>query len=56
MVISNIWAMHHDEESYTDPTVFNPERFLSNASDNDHTNSAGLTEDHYGFGFGRRFV
>ncbi|KAF7346476.1 hypothetical protein MSAN_01875700 [Mycena sanguinolenta] len=47
-VLSNIWAMGHDESKYSNPDEFNPERFL---------NSDGQlnTDDHIlGFGFGRR--
>lgn len=28
MVIMNIWGIHHDEKSWKDPYVFDPERFL----------------------------
>lgn len=28
MVIMNIWGIHHDEKSWKDPYLFNPERFL----------------------------
>ncbi|XP_052103028.1 steroid 17-alpha-hydroxylase/17,20 lyase-like [Mytilus californianus] len=28
MVIMNIWGIHHDQQSWKDPYVFNPERFL----------------------------
>lgn len=53
MVIPNIWAMHQDEELFPDPVNFNPDRFYKGgAIDTDPTL---LSEDHYGFGFGRRY-
>ncbi|KAI3615838.1 cytochrome p450 [Moniliophthora roreri] len=47
-VISNIWAMTHDERVYADPYTFNPERFFdaNGRLNNDDTILA--------FGFGRR--
>lgn len=53
MVIPNIWAMQHDEEKFIEPLKFQPERFYKNGAVD--TNPAALTEDHYGFGFGRRY-
>ncbi|KAK7037753.1 hypothetical protein VNI00_010714 [Paramarasmius palmivorus] len=46
ILISNIWAMTHDEELYPDPDEFKPERFL---------NGNGNINDILAFGFGRRY-
>jgi hypothetical protein len=48
MVISNIWAMTHDENVYPDPFTFKPERFL-NADGKLNEDDRILT-----YGFGRR--
>ena len=53
MVIPNIWAMCHDEEHYLNPSQFNPDRLFYKGTIN--TNPNALSEDHYTFGFGRRF-
>ncbi|TFK54098.1 cytochrome P450 [Heliocybe sulcata] len=50
-VIANIWAMHHDEETYDNPKVFEPRRWTGQESG---LNRASLLEGHFGFGFGRR--
>ena len=33
MVVTNLWAMHHDEQFWKDPFVFCPERFLDSDGD-----------------------
>ena len=46
-MITNIWAMTHDESVHPDPYSFKPERFLD-----EHGN---VVEDRVlAFGFGRR--
>lgn len=45
-VITNIWAMTHDESVYPDPSVFDPERFMG---DNPQADPRECV-----FGFGRR--
>ncbi|KAF9469732.1 cytochrome P450 [Collybia nuda] len=47
-VISNIWAMTHDESIYTEPDAFKPERFINGDG---KLNDDDLT---FVFGFGRR--
>ncbi|KAK7052571.1 cytochrome P450 [Favolaschia claudopus] len=53
VVISSIWNMHHNEEEYPNPYLFDPERFVNPKSNLTDT-AAWLNEGHYGFGFGRR--
>ncbi|KAM6490004.1 Cytochrome P450 [Amanita muscaria] len=49
IVLPNIWAISRNEDKYSNPDSFNPERFLnSDGTINDDTVS-------YAFGFGRRF-
>jgi len=48
MVVSNIWAMTHDENAYPDPFTFKPERF-SNADGKLNDDDRILA-----YGFGRR--
>ncbi|KZV85276.1 cytochrome P450 [Exidia glandulosa HHB12029] len=50
-VISNIWAVHHDDSLYPDPFTFNPDRFYKPDA---KLRAESLNEEHYGFGFGRR--
>ncbi|KAF7354098.1 Cytochrome P450 [Mycena venus] len=52
-VIGCVWNMHHNEEDFPNSYTFNPERYLSKASDTGDI-AESLTEGHYGFGFGRR--
>ncbi|KAG6917741.1 hypothetical protein DXG01_001279 [Tephrocybe rancida] len=49
IVIANIWNMLHDPETYSDPEIFNPSRFIS-------TDGHEAERDVYDFiyGFGRR--
>ncbi|KAG5722533.1 O-methylsterigmatocystin oxidoreductase [Termitomyces sp. T112] len=47
-VISNIWAMTHDEKKYPQPDLFLPERFL------DRDGKLNKDDTILGFGFGRR--
>ncbi|KAF8970085.1 cytochrome P450 [Flammula alnicola] len=47
IIIPNIWAIHHNEDLYSDPFTFNPDRFLGDNPEIDsHFNSM--------WGFGRR--
>ncbi|KAF8651376.1 hypothetical protein AX16_004823 [Volvariella volvacea WC 439] len=50
IVIPNIWAMLHHEETYPDPDAFIPERFMKNGKLNPDVRDP---ED-FAFGFGRR--
>ncbi|KAJ7288668.1 cytochrome P450 [Mycena rebaudengoi] len=47
LVIANVWKFLHDPEVYTDPFVFNPDRFLG-PNPAPHPTDVGL------FGYGRR--
>ncbi|KAL8918842.1 MAG: hypothetical protein Q9208_007099 [Pyrenodesmia sp. 3 TL-2023] len=55
-VIPNLTALHHDEELYPSPDVFQPDRFKEH-----HFDSASaaiqpdyISRDHFNYGFGRR--
>ncbi|KAG9311063.1 hypothetical protein JVU11DRAFT_8967 [Chiua virens] len=51
MILPNVWEIHHEENGYPDPYVFNPERHLTEDGtvvDNDPLTSR------VAFGFGRR--
>ncbi|KAJ3849625.1 cytochrome P450 [Lentinula lateritia] len=51
IVIANVWAMLHEEKIYTDPYIFNPDRYIRIADGQlDHDVVKPLA----GFGFGRR--
>ncbi|KAJ3808457.1 cytochrome P450 [Lentinula aff. lateritia] len=51
IVIANVWAMLHEEKTYTDPYIFNPDRYIRIADGQlDHDVVKPLA----GFGFGRR--
>ncbi|KAH7870900.1 cytochrome P450 [Lentinula edodes] len=51
IVIANVWAMLHEEKIYTDPYIFNPDRYIRLADGQlDHDVIKPLA----GFGFGRR--
>ncbi|KAH9834630.1 cytochrome P450 [Rhodofomes roseus] len=49
-VLGNIWAMTHDEETYSDPSIFRPERFLNMKAEVMETADPRAAV----FGFGRR--
>ncbi|KAJ7611293.1 cytochrome P450 [Roridomyces roridus] len=49
IVIANIWKMTHDSRVYTDPMVFNPERFIPREGKGPEMDPTNLV-----FGFGRR--
>ena len=48
-VVSNIWAIHHDDSLCPDPFVFDPERFVKPG---EKLRPESLNEGHFGFGFG----
>lgn len=48
IIVTNIWAMTHDENEYPDPFAFKPERFLDSDG---KINSGGRV---LAYGFGRR--
>lgn len=50
VIISNAWAMLHDENIYPDPFKFNPDRFIRDGK----LNSAIEDPANVAFGFGRR--
>ncbi|KAF8649224.1 hypothetical protein AX16_005932 [Volvariella volvacea WC 439] len=50
VVIGNMWAMLHDEEVYTDPSTFDPERFIKDGKINEEVRDP----ENIVFGFGRR--
>ena len=37
IVVPNLWEVHHDPDTWTDPNVFRPERFLN--SDTEFVNT-----------------
>lgn len=49
-VITNLWAMHHNEDDWKDPDVFDPSRFL----DDDGKISSTASRNLLTFGAGRR--
>ncbi|OCH95269.1 cytochrome P450 [Obba rivulosa] len=50
IVISNLWAILHDEDVYTEPSAFNPDRFMRDTQ----LNPDLLDPASVAFGFGRR--
>ena len=55
-VVLNVWAMHHDNDTWKDPEHFIPERFESYPSLASTYAASGKWDerDHYGYGAGRR--
>ncbi|KAJ3545766.1 hypothetical protein NM208_g2349 [Fusarium decemcellulare] len=55
-VVNNIWAINMDEQRFSDPKTFNPDRYLGDELS--AAESAALTDgtkrDHFSFGAGRR--
>ncbi|KAG1874758.1 cytochrome P450 [Suillus subalutaceus] len=49
IIIPNLWFMLHNPETYSDPSQFNPERFLANDGKKPETEPRTIC-----FGFGRR--
>ncbi|KAF8656961.1 hypothetical protein AX16_002316 [Volvariella volvacea WC 439] len=49
-IMVNLWGMAHNEDTYPEPHVFNPERFLKDGK----PNSEVLNPEDIVFGFGRR--
>jgi cytochrome P450 len=49
ILLTNLWAMGHDESRYPDPHAFMPERFF-----NDDGSLKPNDVDHIAYGFGRR--
>ncbi|KAG7086431.1 hypothetical protein E1B28_002385 [Marasmius oreades] len=56
-VIGNVWTIHMDPKTYTNPFAFNPERFLQKDEEKNTWASGPNYKDrvHYVFGWGRRF-
>lgn len=58
MFFANSWAIHHDENEYDEPSVFNPDRWLEgNTYGAKESIEMGTTEKRktsYGWGAGRR--
>ncbi|KAH8889206.1 putative cytochrome P450 [Thozetella sp. PMI_491] len=58
IVFANTWGLHHDEDEYDQPDLFNPDRWLDNiyGSKRVETNNFGSKERKttYSFGSGRR--
>ncbi|KAK7453293.1 hypothetical protein VKT23_011968 [Stygiomarasmius scandens] len=48
VIIGNVWAILHDQETYHDPMHFNPDRFMGEKS------TLPPDPELYAFGFGRR--
>nr|XP_054754013.1 cytochrome P450 2J4-like [Lytechinus pictus] len=48
-IVANIWAVHHDPKVWSDPHVFNPDRFLTSEDQKMKQNEAFML-----FGLGRR--
>ncbi|XP_072040946.1 cytochrome P450 2J4-like [Amphiura filiformis] len=48
MIMSNIWAIHHDPATWTDPEIFRPERFITGDK------LANQPEEYLPFSTGRR--
>ena len=55
-VVLNVWAMHHNPETWKDPQHFQPERFEKYPSLASVYAASGEWDnrDHYGYGAGRR--
>lgn len=54
-IFINAFGIHHDEKRWTDPDVFNPERYLGvTALASELANGDAEKRDHYGYGSGRR--
>ncbi|KAF8960141.1 cytochrome P450 [Flammula alnicola] len=48
IIVPNIWAIHHNEELYPNPFIFNPDRFLGdNPEIDDHFDSAYSTKSYF---------
>ncbi|KAK7693606.1 hypothetical protein QCA50_003175 [Cerrena zonata] len=55
-LVLNCYTLHHNEERYTDPHIFNPDRYLNDTlSCADSAKLSNVMErDHWAFGAGRR--
>lgn len=51
-VVSNIYALHHNEKLFPNHSEFYPERFVP--ANGGKIGVDGLNEGHFSFGFGRR--
>ncbi len=55
ILLANINALHWDEQKYSEPFQFKPERYLGHAHRSAYyANSGDADRDHYTFGAGRR--
>ena len=55
ILLANINALHWDEQKYSEPFKFKPERYLTYAHRSSfYANSGDADRDHYTFGAGRR--
>ncbi|KAI9166305.1 Cytochrome P450 monooxygenase patI [Paramyrothecium foliicola] len=53
-VVLNVWAMHHDERRWENPSEFMPERYMQHPKLASQYTSDGPDRDHFGYGAGRR--
>lgn len=56
IIMLNVWALHRDPARYPNPSIFDPERFIGDATSSmESANHSDVSQrDHFGFGAGRR--